>query len=144
MISPKRMPDSLSENISLHDEPKSFYEHLADLRGCLVRCVAALLICTIAAFPFQKLWLKVLVYPGSQSLKSLTWLNPPDIFISGHSHILKIMPDNKLNLLHINPGAAGRSGLHKLRTIVIMELKNKMIENMNVVEMEKWNKTVNY
>jgi len=81
MISPKRMSDNLSENNSLHDEPKSFYEHLADLRGCIVHCVAALLICTIAAFPFQKLWLKILVYPGSRSLKNLVWLNPPDIFV---------------------------------------------------------------
>ena len=81
MISLMRMSDNLSENNSLHDEPKSFYEHLAELRGCIVHCVAALLICTIAAFPFQKLWLKILVYPGSRSLKTLTWLNPPDIFV---------------------------------------------------------------
>ena len=42
----------------------------------------------------------------------------PDIFITGHSHILKIMPDRKNDLLHINPGAAGISGFHKIKTIV--------------------------
>jgi len=75
------MSDNSSDNTNLPDEPKSFYEHLADLRVCVIRCVSALLICTIAAFPFQKLWLNILVYPGSRSLKNLTWLNPPDIFI---------------------------------------------------------------
>ena len=81
MISPIRMSDNLSENNSSQDDPKSFYEHLSDLRVCVIRCVLALLICTIIAFPFQEFWLKILVYPGSRSLKSLTWLNPPDIFI---------------------------------------------------------------
>jgi len=75
------MSDNLSENISTQDDSKSFYEHLADLRSCVVRCMLALVICTILAFPFQELWLKILVFPGSRSLKTLTWLNPPDIFI---------------------------------------------------------------
>ena len=44
--------------------------------------------------------------------------NPPNIFISGHSHILKVMPDKKLNLLHINPGAIGNHGFQKVRTMV--------------------------
>ena len=81
MISPKRMSDNLPENNMSKDEPKSFYEHLADLRVCVIRCVLALVICTLAAFPCQKFWLQILVYPGSRSLKTLTWLNPPDIFI---------------------------------------------------------------
>jgi len=75
------MSDNLSENNISKDEPKSFYEHLSDLRVCVIRCVLALVICTIAAFPFQEFWLKILIYPGSRSLKTLTWLNPPDIFI---------------------------------------------------------------
>ncbi|MEA3495564.1 MAG: metallophosphoesterase family protein [Bacteroidota bacterium] len=78
-------------------------------------------------------------YPGKYDRRIINEIkiNPPDIFISGHSHILKIIPDNKLNLLHINPGAVGRSGLHKVRTIVIMELKNKKINDMKVVELSR-------
>ena len=51
-------------------------------------------------------------YPSkyNQRTREKLQLNPPDIFISGHSHILKIMPDKKLNLLHMNPGAAGKHG----------------------------------
>ena len=41
--------------------------------------------------------------------------NPPKLFISGHSHILKVIPDKKLNLLHMNPGAVGKHGLHKVK-----------------------------
>ena len=73
------MSDKISENYS--DEPKSFFEHLAELRACVIRCLLSLIIATAIAFPFQKIWLKILVYPGSRSLKNLTWLNPPDIFI---------------------------------------------------------------
>jgi len=81
MIRQRRMSEKLSEDNSPQDDPKSFYEHLADLRVCVVRCMLALAACTIVAFPFQEFWLKILVYPGSRSLKNLTWLNPPDIFI---------------------------------------------------------------
>jgi putative phosphoesterase len=62
--------------------------------------------------------------------------NPPDIFISGHSHILKIMRDPKLNnLIHINPGAAGKEGFHKVRTLVKFNLANKIISDMQVIEL---------
>jgi len=71
---------SSSSNTSL-DEPKSFYEHLADLRACVLKSILALIISTLIALPFQKIWLKILVFPGKRSLKNLTWLNPPDIFI---------------------------------------------------------------
>ena len=55
-------------------------------------------------------------YPGryDQRIREKIYKNPPDIFISGHSHILKVMNDKKLNLLHINPGAFGISGFHKV------------------------------
>lgn len=63
---------------------------------------------------------------------------PPDIFITGHSHILKIMRDPALNnLLHLNPGAAGKEGFHKVRTLMKFRLKNKVIDDMQVVELGK-------
>ena len=63
--------------------------------------------------------------------------NPPDIFISGHSHILKVMPDKKLNLLHINPGAIGTHGFHKVRTMVRFEIDGKKIMNLEVIEFKR-------
>ena len=77
-------------------------------------------------------------YPGNYDpkIKKLISENPPDIFITGHSHILKIMRYKNLNnLLHINPGAAGKEGMHKVRTLVKFELKNKTIENVMVIEL---------
>ena len=59
----------------------------------------------------------------------------PDLFICGHSHILKVMRDTKYNLLHINPGAAGKSGFHKIKTIVRFEINGKRIENLEVIEL---------
>jgi putative phosphoesterase len=78
-------------------------------------------------------------YPGKYDLKiqQLINKNPPDIFICGHSHILKIMKDPLLNLLYINPGAAGKEGFHKVRTIIKFNLKNKTISAMQVIELGK-------
>ena len=59
----------------------------------------------------------------------------PDIFICGHSHILKIIRDPKLKLLHINPGAAGLQGFHKVKTLVRFEINDDRIENMQVIEL---------
>lgn len=63
--------------------------------------------------------------------------NPPKLFISGHSHILKVMYDKELNLLHINPGAAGKYGLHTVRTMVRFEINKNAIENLEVIELAK-------
>lgn len=63
--------------------------------------------------------------------------NPPDVFICGHSHILKVMPDKKLNLLHMNPGAIGKHGFHKARTMLRFEIVGKEIKNMEVIEFKR-------
>lgn len=63
--------------------------------------------------------------------------NPPDLFICGHSHILKVMSDKKLNLLHINPGAIGKYGLHKVRTMLRFEIEGKKIQNLEVIEIKR-------
>ncbi len=62
--------------------------------------------------------------------------NPPDIFIVGHSHILKVMPDKKLNLLHMNPGAAGKHGFHKVRTMLRFKIEGKTIKDLEVIEFD--------
>lgn len=78
-------------------------------------------------------------YPGryNSRIREEMTLHKPDIFITGHSHILKIMPDRKNDLLHINPGAAGISGFHKIKTMVRFAIDGKNIEAMEVIELGK-------
>ncbi len=63
--------------------------------------------------------------------------NPPKLFICGHSHILKVQFDKKLNLLHMNPGAAGKHGFHQVRTMLRFEIDNNKIQNLEVIEIGK-------
>ncbi|MDG3583763.1 metallophosphoesterase family protein [Galbibacter pacificus] len=63
--------------------------------------------------------------------------NPPKLFISGHSHILKVMWDKKLNLLHMNPGAAGKYGFHKVRTMLRFVIDGENIKDLEIIELEK-------
>ncbi len=67
--------------------------------------------------------------------KALIKEHHPQIFISGHSHILKIMFDPTMNCLHMNPGAAGKHGWHKLRTLVRFEIDGKDIKHCEVIEL---------
>ncbi len=62
-------------------------------------------------------------------------LQKPQLFISGHSHILKIMYDEKLQCLYMNPGAAGKQGWHKVRTIIRFAIDGKEIINCEVIEL---------
>jgi hypothetical protein len=71
------------------------------------------------------------------TVKSEILNNPPNIFISGHSHILKVMYDEDLDLLHINPGAAGKSGIHTVKTAVLFSIDGDRIENLEVIEAER-------
>lgn len=62
----------------------------------------------------------------------------PDLFVCGHSHIVKVMRDPALNnMLFINPGAAGKEGFHKMRTIMRFDLHDKTIQNMELIELGK-------
>ncbi|WP_234111718.1 MULTISPECIES: metallophosphoesterase family protein [Chryseobacterium] len=76
-------------------------------------------------------------YPGkySPAAKKEISENPPNLFISGHSHILKAMYDDKNQLLHLNPGAAGNQGWHKVRTMMRFEITNDSIENLEIIEL---------
>jgi predicted phosphodiesterase len=57
--------------------------------------------------------------------------------VCGHSHILRVISDPNRRLLHINPGAAGKHGFHKMRTLVRFDIENGKIDNMEVVELGK-------
>ncbi|HMO61858.1 MAG TPA: metallophosphoesterase family protein [Ferruginibacter sp.] len=62
-------------------------------------------------------------------------LHRPQLFISGHSHILKIMYDEKLQCLHMNPGAAGKHGWHKIRTLIRFSIEGSNIKDCEVIEL---------
>ena len=76
-------------------------------------------------------------YPNHYSPDSLTEINKkaPKLFISGHSHILKVMFDQKYKLLHINPGAAGIHGFHKVKTLVRFTIDADKIKDLEVIEL---------
>ncbi len=78
-------------------------------------------------------------YPGryNQKAKALIEKFRPGLFISGHSHILKVMHDKKYNLLHINPGAAGFSGFHKNITMIRFDISNDKISNLEVLDIDR-------
>jgi putative phosphoesterase len=75
-------------------------------------------------------------YPGkySPAIKEEITKNPPKLFICGHSHILKVMFDKKLNCLHMNPGAAGISGFHQKRTMLRFEIDGDKIQSLEIIE----------
>ena len=76
-------------------------------------------------------------YPGNYdpSIRSKIFVRPPQLFISGHSHILKVKFDKTLGLLHINPGAAGIQGWHKQRTLIRVTIDGKEFKDLEVVEL---------
>ena len=78
-------------------------------------------------------------YPGryEPGIKELIIKEKPNIFISGHSHILKVMNDHELHLLHINPGAAGNSGFHKVITMLRFQIDGSDIKNMELYERKR-------
>lgn len=78
-------------------------------------------------------------YPGkyNQAIREELKNNPPKLFICGHSHILKVQFDKTLNLLHMNPGAAGISGFHQVRTMLRFEIDGDQIRTLEIIEMEK-------
>ena len=78
-------------------------------------------------------------YPGrySPAIRDEIYANPPRIFISGHSHILKVMNDKKRGILHMNPGAVGTHGFHKVRTMLRFEIDGSDIKNLEVIEFKR-------
>ena len=78
-------------------------------------------------------------YPGhyDPSVRQQLFARPPRLFISGHSHILKVQYDERLGLLHINPGAAGLQGWHKVRTLVRFAADEGLFRDLEVIEIPR-------
>jgi len=76
-------------------------------------------------------------YPGryAPEIRKELFDYAPQLFISGHSHILKVVYDKSLNCLHINPGAAGKSGFHQVRTLLRFVIDKKDIKDLEVIEL---------
>lgn len=76
-------------------------------------------------------------YPGNYdpSIRGSILTRPPKLFVSGHSHILKVMYDKTLGLLHINPGAAGKYGFHRVRTMVRFVVDGAEFRDLEVIEL---------
>lgn len=76
-------------------------------------------------------------YPGKYSpgIPVKLDVNKPKLMVSGHSHILKVMPDRNRGLLYINPGAAGKQGWQTVRTLVILTLDSGNIKDCDVIEL---------
>ncbi len=77
-------------------------------------------------------------FPGkySPNVQNIIVTNPPNLFICGHSHILKVINDKKNRLLHINPGAAGKYGFHTVRTAVRFTIDVNNIKDLEIIEFE--------
>jgi len=78
-------------------------------------------------------------YPGKyeKRIYPLIKSNPPKLFITGHSHILKVMTDKQLGVLHMNPGAIGKQGFHQVRTMLRFVVEDGSIKDLEVVEFKK-------
>lgn len=78
-------------------------------------------------------------YPGHYDprIRAQLYASPPQLFVCGHSHILKIQYDKTLNLLHINPGAAGLQGWHKERTLVRLTINGSKFEDCEVITLDE-------
>ncbi|MGN6567059.1 MAG: metallophosphoesterase family protein [Flavipsychrobacter sp.] len=76
-------------------------------------------------------------YPGryAPGIRPELIANPPQLFIAGHSHILKVIYDDKLKCLHMNPGAAGKSGWHKVRTLIRFVIDGRDMKQCEVIEL---------
>ena len=78
-------------------------------------------------------------YPGKYAREVIPEIfrKPPQLFIAGHSHITKVMFDKTLNCLHINPGAAGLYGFHKVRTLVRLVIDNGTFSDLEIIELSE-------
>lgn len=74
-------------------------------------------------------------YPGhyDMRIRNRICASPPDLFVCGHSHLLKVQYDKTLHLLHVNPGAAGVMGWHKERTIVRLTVEGRQFRDLEVI-----------
>ena len=86
----------------------------------------------------MKIWMTHIggpIYVYDYRIREALKQDPPDIFICGHSHICKVQMDKRLNMLYMNPGAAGRHGFHKIRTLLRFQIDEGKIDKLEVVEL---------
>ena len=78
-------------------------------------------------------------YPDryAPDVKREIYTKPPALFISGHSHIRKVIYDKKINCLHLNPGAAGKQGWYKVRTLIRFSITDEKIHTLDVIELHR-------
>lgn len=78
-------------------------------------------------------------YPGryEPAIRAELYETKPQLFVCGHSHILKVMFDKRLNCLCLNPGAAGKSGFHTVRTLMRFVINGPDIRDMEIIELTK-------
>jgi predicted phosphodiesterase len=78
-------------------------------------------------------------YPNRYEKEALALIKAqkPKLFICGHSHILKVIYDKKYDLLHINPGAAGKSGFHQVRTAIRLTIDGQNMKDLEIYEMQR-------
>ena len=76
-------------------------------------------------------------YPGRYNtrVKKILFEEKPQLYICGHSHILKVIQDKKMNLLHMNPGACGVQGFHKIKTLLRFTIDKQKIDGLEVIEL---------
>jgi putative phosphoesterase len=76
-------------------------------------------------------------YPGryDRCVREEIQRNPPGLFVCGHSHILKVKPDKKLGLLHLNPGAAGNSGSQSIKTMMMLTIESGSVSKLQAVDL---------
>lgn len=76
-------------------------------------------------------------YPGryEPGIRQVIYASPPQLFVCGHSHILKVMYDKNLRMLCVNPGAAGRYGFHTVQTIIRLVIDGDKIKDLEVIEL---------
>lgn len=77
-------------------------------------------------------------YPGkyAKDIKQILKINKVDLFVTGHSHILKIMYDKSLDCMYINPGAAGKYGFHQIRTLIRFTIDKKELKDLEIIELK--------
>lgn len=78
-------------------------------------------------------------YPGNYNPLAYRKIkdNPPQVFVCGHSHILKVQYDNRLKMLCLNPGAAGKYGIHTVQTLLRLKINGKEASDLEIIELER-------
>ncbi|MFZ5555005.1 MAG: metallophosphoesterase family protein [Bacteroidota bacterium] len=126
-------PLEITDQLSAFKPLKAVYGNIDDAKARKTFPLTTIFLCEEMKVMIHHIGGKPYSYPAEVKEKILT--EKPDIFVCGHSHILRVEFDKKFNLLHINPGAAGVHGFHKVKTILRFCIDGKQVKNMEAVEL---------